>query len=952
MEFEVRTYQELRGVDYSASPAVISDEHASDMLNMYVGPDGILQKRPGWHILKQFENRKINGIHYVQYFPGTAILFVHAGTKLYYKTVKPQNVGDVNDDGEIDASDASLIMRYLNDLSDLTMDQLKRADINGDGQVTEDDAAHLLRMVVGLEIPDADFALVTKQDGTSFSLANHKSVAFEHDKILYILDGTKYNRVKPVTTEQTYNGVTFTALTSIYAEEVIGYVPTVGEGGHWEYKEPVSEMQQGATIVPSQTVTAKATSTEARATFPALAPFLSKIRVTMQVNDQALCTDAEVSVKNQAATISGLTLRNQSGSVFVEKLTINDNVKLKITQGSDVTVVEQATKTATAVSDAAEATFVANSGFADISEVTLVVNDMSVASGESFEANDDTIAMGVYTLKYSGGSVKVNNLYIGDRVTLFVKAPDEEVFTISEPGGEGNEGEWHAPEPSEEKNLLTSIVINTFRADGIHRDFYLTENNCTVAKVEIYKRTRCKDVNGVDTPTQENIDHVDEGTYNGVYYYYADVWTNVPAGSGEFYYVRQNATATNRDEGLPHTARIRFNTVPEANDDHEVNIRVRFRPAKYADKIVTEWNKINKCTIATKFGYFNNNRWFFSGNPKYPNWDFMSAVDDPTYFPADGWTRVGSDLTAIQGYLHYGTELAIIKEDNEQDATVYMRSAILTEDNDILFPVQQGAQGAGAISPYALATLRDEPLFLAKEGVYAIEGTNASQERNIPNRSYMIDTKLRKEIEKYSVGVAFGDYYLLANPTTGKCYVADARYTTIRNENRDKSYEWYVWDNVPANCFCVVGDDLYFGTIDGRVCVFHQKWTGMNKYSDGAVWQNGAYENAKAINAYFVTKRDHLGTLDFKKTMLNDGGVITLVPQERSSASITVKTDKGEWFVEDIQTDSEEPSVVVPIRHRVKNFESIETRIENSKLNEGLAIIGIQYRYAITTNRR
>jgi hypothetical protein len=44
--------------------------------------------------------------------------------------------------------------------------------------------------------------------------------------------------------------------------------------------------------------------------------------------------------------------------------------------------------------------------------------------------------------------------------------------------------------------------------------------------------------------------------------------------------------------------------------------------------------------------------------------------------------------------------------------------------------------------------------------------------------------------------------------------------------------------------------------------------------------------------------------------------------------------------------------MVIPIQHRFKWFDSISTRIENNEMNEGLAILGVQYRYAITTNRR
>jgi hypothetical protein len=340
--------------------------------------------------------------------------------------------------------------------------------------------------------------------------------------------------------------------------------------------------------------------------------------------------------------------------------------------------------------------------------------------------------------------------------------------------------------------------------------------------------------------------------------------------------------------------------------------------------------------------------------------DFMSGVDDPSYFPDDGWTRIGSDMTAIQGYLHYGTELAIIKEDNNQDATIYMRSAILTDDNDVLFPVQQGAQGVGAISQWTLKTLNDEPLFLAKEGVYAIQGTDASQERNVPNRSAYIDSMLRNETGKEFCAETFNGYYFLCNPTTNHCFVADSRYRGEKDTVTYRQYEWYLWDNVPARVMLALDDRLLFGTSDGRLCMFNFDWNDMKKYRDGLEFVEGStnlegsnpYGGGEAINAYYVTKRDHLGVLDFKKTMLNDGCVITLVPHEKSSASISVKTDKGERFVDDIQTDSQEPSVVVPVRCRVKNFESIETRIENTKTDEGLAVTSLQYRYAITTNRR
>lgn len=514
------------------------------------------------------------------------------------------------------------------------------------------------------------------------------------------------------------------------------------------------------------------------------------------------------------------------------------------------------------------------------------------------------------------------------------------------PGSEDNPGVYQPCSDYEERNLLQTKQINTFTADGIHDEFWLTENKVTVKKVEILTWTKCKNVNGEDTPTDENDD---------TYYAYAWVETND--------YTVTQATSTEPD-GEPTGAKITFTTTPTAHSEGKINIRVAFEPTKYAsdDAVAKDRNLIEKCSIVGRFGYYNNNRFFFSGNPDHRNTDYMSEVDDPTYFPANGWTNVGSDITAIQGYLHYGSELAIIKEDNGQDATVYMRSAILTDDNNILFPVQQGAQGVGALSKWTLKTLKDEPMFLAKEGVYAIQGTNASQERTIPNRSFFVDKKLKTEASSECVAEVFKDYYIVCNPSTGHCFVADARYQGLPpgTNDRQRVYEWFPWDNVPARVLFATDDQLFFGTQDGRLCVFNFDWEHPKRWTDGAEFINGStkwhkwhpYDNGYQIKAHYVTKRDHLDALDFKKTMLNDGGVIILRPHEQSSASITVKTDKGEWFVEQIFTDSDEPSVVIPIRKRFKNFDSIETRIENNELREGLSILGIQYRYAITTNRR
>lgn len=840
MDLNTKMYQTFRGVDFSASPAVISDDHAADMLNMYVGEDGVMQKRPGWHVLKDF-GAPINGIHYMQYPTGYMNMFVHAGTKLYVVDFRPAwrnfehpEYGDVKLAGSgisITSSASVYISRWVAGLTSALPWQVKNMDVNFDGVVDQRDAHMILRYVTGFDLGlpagnygmlPTDYTEVKYGNWDAFDLANVKSLMFDHEDKLYIADGVNYYCIEPVYGTQN-------EIKRFKASVVEGYIPATAIDGYYKYDE----------------------------------------------------------------------------------------------------LNEEGTNT---------------------------------------------------------------------------------------PGSQDNPGVWQVPQLYEKRNMLQAKQINTLISDGIHKAYYLYENNNIVDKVELLLWTRCKSVDGQDVPTHDEKKTTNNGTdlqpsdpmyfdagtsqTTGIYYYYKYIWMQVypPTQFSEFsssatytagakvkktngttvtYYIcmRDHSagnwdkdefmetypwTARNADSTTPqqneisYTTRIAFTNTPPVHRDGLANIRVTFTSKKHSSDWAVNKDRgyIRRCTIAAKYGYFNNNRFFLSGDTENKNMDWASAVDDPTYFPNDGWTLVGSKQTAIMGYLHYGGMLAIIKEDNERDATIYMRSAQLTDDNDVIFPVRQGQQGNGAISKYAICSLRDDPLFLAKEGVFAIEGTDASQERNVPNRSFYIDSKLQEEASNESVACAWGNYLVLCMPSLNKCYVADARSL----DSRDGSfvYNWCVWDNIPATILRVIGDRLYFGTHDGKLCVFNTDWDGMDKYSDGATYNTTShkYENGVKIRAFYATKRDHLGAVDYKKTMLNDGGVITLQPHDQSSAQILLKTESGELFIDDIQTDSDEPSVVIPIRKRMKNFDSIQTTIENDRVNEGLSILGVQYRYAITTNRR
>lgn len=373
-------------------------------------------------------------------------------------------------------------------------------------------------------------------------------------------------------------------------------------------------------------------------------------------------------------------------------------------------------------------------------------------------------------------------------------------------------------------------------------------------------------------------------------------------------------------------------------------------------------DRVNKCTIFAFFGFNNDNRIFISGNPEYPNWDWQSGLDDPTYFPDTGYTKVGSDTSAIMGYLKQYNSLTIVKADNEQDAEVFLRTAQMEDDGTVIFPIQQGIKGVGAISKYAFASLRDDPLFLAREGVFAIASTSVQLERTVQDRSYFVNPVLTTEAGlSEAVAAVWNGYYILC--VNGRAYVADSRKRTAQSGTGASysesgsyvqySYEWYYWQNIPARVIREFEGELYFGTADGYICKFNTDISTMAKYND-----DGA-----PILARWATKMDDYGTIVRRKTLTKKGCGVMIKPYTRSSVTVYTSTDrtheaKIQYAAMDILDFSDidfsrftfntlDTPQVVPFNKKVKKFIVLQLIFENNVKDEGFGIYGVQTQFAI-----
>lgn len=284
--------------------------------------------------------------------------------------------------------------------------------------------------------------------------------------------------------------------------------------------------------------------------------------------------------------------------------------------------------------------------------------------------------------------------------------------------------------------------------------------------------------------------------------------------------------------------------------------------------------KINKCMIATLYGYEGNgNRIFISGNPDLPNYDFWCDQENPLHWPDENFAKIG--VEPIMGYSRATDgSLTILKRQSDTDCTRYHRTYNMFNETEV-FPLTDGTKNIGCVSKYANVNLLNDALMLSDQGVFAMIGNNG--EKSAMQRSYYVNGRLLKEpnLEEAIAIAVDGKYYLGVN---NHIYIADSRYLSYPKHSKTEQYqyEWWYWDNIPARVFFSWNNKLYFGTEDGKICAFTEEYK----------------DEEKNIEAYWETPFLDMGTNELAKTIKH----VTLVLNPKTSSDITLgyRLDDGE----------------------------------------------------------
>jgi hypothetical protein len=283
-------------------------------------------------------------------------------------------------------------------------------------------------------------------------------------------------------------------------------------------------------------------------------------------------------------------------------------------------------------------------------------------------------------------------------------------------------------------------------------------------------------------------------------------------------------------------------------------------------------------------------RVFVAGNPTAQNFHYWSEIDDPCYFAGLNYAYLGQDSSAIMGYSRIGNALAVHKEDNEQDHTIFLVTGTYNESTQKTnFAISGSAAGVGAISKHCFCQLGTEPMFLARQGVYALTTQYITAERYAQNRSYYINPKLTKEKDlSEAVAIEYNGYYYLC--VGNVVYVADSRNKNYeRNEPQSEyQYEWYYLTNIEAHVWWEYDGRLFFGDRNGNIKRFmlaEENSAAHNSYND-----DGA-----PIYAKWCSPLINADILSRYKTLKNF--LVTMAPDRRSSAEISYRVDGEQTLV-------------------------------------------------------
>ncbi|WP_394139550.1 hypothetical protein [Cytobacillus oceanisediminis] len=390
--------------------------------------------------------------------------------------------------------------------------------------------------------------------------------------------------------------------------------------------------------------------------------------------------------------------------------------------------------------------------------------------------------------------------------------------------------------------------------------------------------------------------------------------------------VTAGVNGTPMDEGSGFTVdrvngKVTFTAAP-AKGTNNVIITAYKTQAGWADRI-------KKCTFHTIFGGSNDTRVFLSGNPDMPDYVWRLGLYDPTYAPENGFYKYPEKVTAFSKQYDY----LVVHRANG----AHVISFELT-NGEPSFPSKPINDQVGTVATHSAQIIENNPVTLSKNGVYMLTASNVRDERNVQHISENIDYRLLSEtgLDK-AISIDYDKKYWLS--LNGNVYLFDY-----------KAGEWFLYDNIHANCFIERDQKLYFGSSQEGLLYRFKRETEARAFND----------DEQPINAYWKSKYFTFGADERRKYV--EKVFYSLKPSSRTSCDLYYVTDKKESdLVKSIRMDLIDLRDVdftnftfltnifpqeAMTKIKAKKITHFQLILKNNKVDEALGILsaGIKFR--------
>lgn len=357
------------------------------------------------------------------------------------------------------------------------------------------------------------------------------------------------------------------------------------------------------------------------------------------------------------------------------------------------------------------------------------------------------------------------------------------------------------------------------------------------------------------------------------------------------------------------------------------------------------------CLYSITFGGDNDSRVFFAGpTTTY----YYSGLLDPSYLPENQYNNAGVDDTPIYGFGKQYNVLVVFKERSAFSVTYSF------DGTTVRFPMSELNSSMGCDMPWTIQVINNRLTWCTTyAGPQTLVSTLIKDEKNVRPIGENIKgtgnypgllNETKASLQSATSADAYGHYWLCVGSKVWAWNYEISPFSDTGDPYQDQiRLAWFPFDNINANCFIAVDQDLYYGDrASGQIAHFIANLNDFGNPITGR-WRTKVLNFGvigffiTILGLWFNTGAKVGATISIKH--MNDNGDIY-----RSATIPRGKTNSFNWSTFNWSAFTwGVPKYFQAIAQRIilKNLPYYQVEFSNSELNQDLSISDLKIQHVL-----